>query len=121
MLNKISDTLRVLKIVYLDKKYINITLISAVILFVTLYFVALSGMADYSLRSFIGVFGVTHVFFTFLVHLIIGLLAGVYRSEEHTSELQSHSFISYAVFCLKKKISTFVFFFFNILNTVLTT
>src|ERR1051326_1353052 len=23
------------------------------------------------------------------------------RSEEHTSELQSHSFISYAVFCLK--------------------
>src|ERR1051326_4128112 len=25
------------------------------------------------------------------------------RSEEHTSELQLHSFISYAVFCLKKK------------------
>ena len=25
------------------------------------------------------------------------------RSEEHTSELQSHSFISYAVFGLKKK------------------
>ena len=25
------------------------------------------------------------------------------RSEEHTSELQSHSFTSYAVFCLKKK------------------
>ena len=36
------------------------------------------------------------------------VLAGEYgcrglRSEEHTSELQSHSFISYAVFCLKKK------------------
>ena len=28
---------------------------------------------------------------------------GCRRSEEHTSELQSHSFISYAVFCLKKK------------------
>src|ERR1051326_9338765 len=28
---------------------------------------------------------------------------GVIRSEEHTSELQSHSFISYAVFCLKKQ------------------
>ena len=27
------------------------------------------------------------------------------RSEEHTSELQLHSFISYAVFCLKKKIN----------------
>ena len=29
--------------------------------------------------------------------------ADALRSEEHTSELQSHSFISYAVFCLKKK------------------
>src|SRR6056300_1650198 len=28
------------------------------------------------------------------------------RSEEHTSELQSHSEISYAVFCLKKKNTT---------------
>ena len=28
------------------------------------------------------------------------------RSEEHTSELQSQSTISYAVFCLKKKTST---------------
>ena len=27
----------------------------------------------------------------------------MYRSEEHTSELQSHVRISYAVFCLKKK------------------
>ena len=26
-----------------------------------------------------------------------------FRSEEHTSELQSHWLISYAVFCLKKK------------------
>ena len=31
-------------------------------------------------------------------------IAAEKRSEEHTSELQSHSFISYAVFCLKKKI-----------------
>src|ERR1051326_7664077 len=31
------------------------------------------------------------------------LNTAVKRSEEHTSELQSHSFISYAVFCLKKK------------------
>src|ERR1051326_4986422 len=29
-------------------------------------------------------------------------VAAFMRSEEHTSELQSHSFISYAVFCLKK-------------------
>ena len=34
------------------------------------------------------------------------------RSEEHTSELQSHSFISYAVFCLKKKIYTIFYYFF---------
>ena len=36
----------------------------------------------------------------------------VTRSEEHTSELQSHSFISYAVFCLKKKILYLSFSFF---------
>src|SRR3546814_3632055 len=32
--------------------------------------------------------------------------AGIARSEEHTSELQSLMRISYAVFCLKKKISS---------------
>src|ERR1051326_7903842 len=31
------------------------------------------------------------------------------RSEEHTSELQSHSFISYAVFCLKKNMRPVLF------------
>ena len=35
--------------------------------------------------------------------LFIGKILFDIRSEEHTSELQSHSFISYAVFCLKKK------------------
>ena len=30
-------------------------------------------------------------------------MGGSNRSEEHTSELQSHVRISYAVFCLKKK------------------
>src|ERR1051326_6005173 len=30
------------------------------------------------------------------------VVVSINRSEEHTSELQSHSFISYAVFCLKK-------------------
>ena len=38
-----------------------------------------------------------------LVVFMIGPLVYSLRSEEHTSELQSHSFISYAVFCLKKK------------------
>src|SRR3546814_4513819 len=33
--------------------------------------------------------------------------AGPHRSEEHTSELQSLMRISYAVFCLKKKIIPF--------------
>ena len=39
----------------------------------------------------------------FLTGLTIMLAFSWQRSEEHTSELQSHSFISYAVFCLKKK------------------
>ena len=36
----------------------------------------------------------------------------IQRSEEHTSELQSHSFISYAVFCLKKKTKNLATIFF---------
>src|SRR3546814_6232834 len=40
-------------------------------------------------------------------YLLVSVLAGViiffWRSEEHTSELQSLMRISYAVFCLKKK------------------
>ena len=39
------------------------------------------------------------------VGLIIGVMF-IFRSEEHTSELQSQSTISYAVFCLKKKKQT---------------
>ena len=43
-----------------------------------------------------------------IVLLVAVIIAGyfIWRSEEHTSELQSHSFISYAVFCLKKKKQT---------------
>src|SRR3546814_1338263 len=36
----------------------------------------------------------------------VGPVAEAVRSEEHTSELQSLMRISYAVFCLKKKIKT---------------
>src|SRR3546814_3684385 len=37
-------------------------------------------------------------------HVELGYATTVHRSEEHTSELQSLMRISYAVFCLKKKI-----------------
>src|SRR3546814_4737306 len=50
------------------------------------------------------------VFGTALAPLVVGILSDVtgsliaaFRSEEHTSELQSLMRISYAVFCLKKK------------------
>src|SRR3546814_5556582 len=36
--------------------------------------------------------------------LVVGLFGSGCRSEEHTSELQSLMRISYAVFCLKKKL-----------------
>src|SRR3546814_7714162 len=39
-------------------------------------------------------------------HALVFLLFRDVRSEEHTSELQSLMRISYAVFCLKKKINT---------------
>src|SRR3546814_2797387 len=37
------------------------------------------------------------------VFIVVALVLGRLRSEEHTSELQSLMRISYAVFCLKKK------------------
>src|SRR3546814_10446139 len=37
------------------------------------------------------------------INILTGGTSGVYRSEEHASELQSLMRISYAVFCLKKK------------------
>src|SRR3546814_3793895 len=37
------------------------------------------------------------------IETFAGLISGVRRSEEHTSELQSLMRTSYAVFCLKKK------------------
>ena len=46
-----------------------------------------------------------HMFFVFYAIDVLFLDKNK-RSEEHTSELQSHSFISYAVFCLKKKTKT---------------
>src|SRR3546814_3360180 len=39
-----------------------------------------------------------------VIAIVIGIC--IYRSEEHTSELQSLMRISYAVFCLKKKINS---------------
>ena len=43
------------------------------------------------------------IFSIFIGTQLTKILDEIERSEEHTSELQSHSFISYAVFCLKKK------------------
>src|SRR3546814_9187129 len=44
------------------------------------------------------------IFWWEYIHRLWGRLIGlVFRSEEHTSELQSLMRISYAVFCLKKK------------------
>src|SRR3546814_1354157 len=45
----------------------------------------------------------THGFATAPDHDVLGIRLHGFRSEEHTSELQSLMRISYAVFCLKKK------------------
>src|SRR3546814_2599730 len=56
----------------------------------------------------VSIFGGSRVQIAGPTGAFIVILAGVvaqYRSEEHTSELQSLMRISYAVFCLKKKIT----------------
>src|SRR3546814_9031706 len=51
-------------------------------------------------------FDVLEVGAQYIVIMRIRHQEGIMRSEEHTSELQSLMRISYAVFCLKKKINT---------------
>src|SRR3546814_8678597 len=55
---------------------------------------------------------------TSLLDRTVGTLRHALRSEEHTSELQSLMRISYAVFCLKKKIIHIIhhFYYIYILN-----
>src|SRR3546814_9663684 len=54
------------------------------------------------LLRYIHMNGASFFFIVVYIHIFRGLYYG--RSEEHTSELQSLMRISYAVFCLKKKI-----------------
>src|SRR3546814_8944817 len=49
---------------------------------------------------------VLHLFIEFVVQGMHSEQSDSFRSEEHTSELQSLMRISYAVFCLKKKKTT---------------
>ena len=65
-----------------------------------------AGLVDYGSKR-AGALGVVLAFALVALPVSAAAAAAGYpngsRSEEHTSELQSHSFISYAVFCLKKK------------------
>ena len=71
---------------------------------------AASGIKKVFLAKIIGVIGVPLAFIPGIGALLLmtcTVAATIFnvwgiRSEEHTSELQSHSLISYAVFCLKK-------------------
>src|ERR1051326_9391084 len=69
--------------------------------------VALTGTAPVQIQSFL-INGVAYaVTWTSVSNWVIRIPINSptnTRSEENTSELQSHSFISYAVFCLKKNI-----------------
>src|SRR3546814_10710844 len=53
--------------------------------------------------SELGVVGGLPFIAAVLVCMVLGRVVDRFRSEEHTSELQSLMRISYAVFCLKKK------------------
>src|SRR3546814_5200297 len=67
---------------------------------------ALDGIAHGQCRPILGDVGARNA--VAAGHLDVLAQPAVRRSEEHTSELQSLMRISYAVFCLKKKIITII-------------
>src|SRR3546814_3056952 len=76
--------------------------------YTTLFRSILSAYVDVSAPANAAMAGyaLSYLFIAAIFQLSDGLqavVAGVLRSEEHTSELQSLMRISYAVFCLKKK------------------
>ena len=70
----------------------------------TLIIIRIPHFTRFCNRNFKFFFRKRHFFCGAKIHVIhIDFLSGrYYRSEEHTSELQSQMYISYAVFCLKK-------------------
>src|SRR3546814_4747391 len=58
-------------------------------------------MQDLTLDRLAGAAGLSRFYFLRAFRSEIGVTPHAYRSEEHTSELQSLMRISYAVFCLK--------------------
>src|SRR3546814_10570537 len=81
-----------------------------------LKFVAMEGIAismeTTSTYRIQGATGEWEVVIGLAVHAQVTSQAKLFRSEEHTSELQSLMRISYAVFCFKNKHSFSFFFFF---------
>src|SRR3546814_2307512 len=63
-------------------------------------FMAIRSVKDIPTARFIGL---TWMGISLIGAIAVGLIGRAWRSEEHTSELQSLMRISYAVFCLKKK------------------
>src|SRR3546814_6188439 len=68
---------------------------------VVLVAVAIGFRSGAGVLAWLAVLGIIVLFTLALTWLAVG--AGLARSEEHTSELQSIMRITYAVFCLKKK------------------
>src|ERR1051326_9530832 len=125
----IGDGIHMDKIATDDRLYVLLAaLIGAIAWNITTWYLGLptssshallGGYAGAGMAAFGGVSGLLNVevwektVIFIVLSPLIGLVLGFslmiviyWRSEEHTSELQSHSFISYAVFCLKKKTTT---------------
>ena len=77
---KIKEVFGMLRQVYKNKKYIYITLIAAIVLFIVFYKLMLAKIADNSLKIFIMMSGYNYTFFTLLSFVVISVLFGIYLS-----------------------------------------
>lgn len=69
-----------LKTMYKEKKYIIISLITAIVLFVVFYKLMLATIAGNSLKTFIMMWNYNYTYFTLLSFFIISVLFGIYLS-----------------------------------------
>ena len=76
----VKESINVIRQIYKNKRYIYLSLITAIISFIVFYKLTLVTIANNSLKVFIMMSGYNYTYFTLLSFVIISVLFGIYLS-----------------------------------------